>query len=140
MEKNNKNDLIPIIFTVTRLIKKHMASHRKISLFSLTQFKVLDFVAEKETPTMKDVADSLYVTSPSATTIIDHLVKIRELERIYDKKDRRIIHLKLTEKGKKLLATRRKEAITRMNAVLKNLNKKEKTDLANILNKIINNK
>ena len=140
MTNQSKNELISLIFTATRLIKERTVRHGNIDPFSMAQFKVLALVAEKGTPTMKDIADFLYITSPSATAIINRLVKARELERVYDKEDRRIVRLKLTEKGKKSLAEGRKAATARMSKVIESLNEKEKNDLANILAKIINAK
>lgn len=140
MNKQSKNDLISLIFTATRLIRERTAGHGKVDPFSMAQFKVLALVSEKGSPTMKEVADLLYITSPSATAIINRLVKARELERIYDKEDRRIVRLMLTEKGRKSLAERREAVTARMSKVIESLNKKERDDLANILIKIINTK
>ena len=138
MSIQSKNELISLIFTATRLIRERTTRHGNVNPFSMAQFKVLAFVAEKETPTMKDIADFLYITSPSATAIINRLVKARELERVYGKEDRRIVRLKLTERGKKSLAEGREIAIAKMSKVIESLNEKEKNDLANILTKIIN--
>jgi len=140
MSKQSKNNLISLIFTATRLIRERTAGHGKVDPFSMAQFKVLALISEKGSPTMKEVADLLYITSPSATAIINRLVETRELERIYDKKDRRIVRLRLTEKGKKSFVERREVVTARMSKVIESLNEKEKGDLANILTKIINTK
>lgn len=137
MAKKNENDLIALIFTATRLIREQMVGHGKVNPFSLIQFKVLAFVAEKENPTMKDIADFLYITSPSATSIINRLVRAGELERNYDQTDRRIVRLRLTGRGTEALDYGREAAASRMSKVIVNLNEKEIIDFNNILTKII---
>ncbi len=138
MSEQSENKLISLIFTATRLIREHMTGHGKANPFSMAQLKILAFVAEKGTPTMKEVANFLYITSPSATAITNRLVGAEELERIYGKEDRRIVRLKLTKKGGKTLAEGQKVVIARMGKVIKGLNEKEMEDLAIILTKIIN--
>lgn len=140
MNDINKKDLISLIFTATRLIRERTAGHGKFDPFSIAQCKVLAFVAENNLPTMKDVAGFLYITSPSATAIINQLVKAGEIQRIYDQEDRRIVRLRLTEKGDKALVERRKEVSARMSKVLESLTEKDKESFAEILTKIINNK
>jgi DNA-binding MarR family transcriptional regulator len=138
MNKISNNSLISLIFNANRLIREGMGKHGNVDPFSLAQFKVLTLVFEKGSPTMKEIADSLYITSPSATSIINHLVTEKELQRVFDKEDRRIVRLTLTAKGKKTLIIRRKEAAERMNKIIEPLNEKEKNQLASIFTKIIN--
>ena len=138
MNKISNNSFISLIFNASRLIRESTGKHGNVDPFSLAQFKVLTLVSEKSSPTMKEITDSLYITSPSATSIINHLVAEKELQRMFDKEDRRIVRLILTVKCKKTLIIRRKEAAERMNKIIKTLDKKEKSQLVNILTKIIN--
>lgn len=140
MNKKMDDKLLSLIFTATRLIKERTAVYGNFSQISMLQCRIMSFVSEKETPTMKELAEFLYITSPSTTTITNRLVKSKDLERVYDKKDRRVIRLKLTAKGKIDLEKRRKEIFAKMSNVLKSLNEKEKKDFAVILTKIINTK
>ncbi len=137
MTSQRKNNLFPLIFTLVRLIRERTSCHGKENIFSVAQFKILAFIEERERPTMKEIADFLYITSPSATEIISRLVKAGELERIYEKKDHRIIHLILTKQGKKTITDRRKILSKRMEKVFKCLSEEERSDFAAILEKII---
>lgn len=140
MKNYTKNSLISLIFTANRLIRERTAGHGKIDPFSLLQFRVLGFVDEKVAPTMKDIANYLYITSPSATSIINRLVKARELERSFDKDDRRVVRLKLTEIGRKTYERQRENSAVKMNKIIEPLDQEEINNFARILTKIIDTK
>jgi DNA-binding MarR family transcriptional regulator len=53
--------------------------------------------------TMTELANSLMMPKPQLTHVVDPLVKVGVLERRPDEKDRRVINLALTEKGRVLL-------------------------------------
>jgi len=134
---SNNDDLITLIFTTTSIVRKQNAGC--VAPLSLVQLKILSMLATHRSLTMKEIADLLYITPPSATALVNHLVKDKTAERIIDKKDRRLVRLKITPKGKRFLKKQRKEAAKRMNKILSNLNNKEKGELKKILNKIIKN-
>jgi DNA-binding MarR family transcriptional regulator len=69
----------------------------------------MKFIADHTKPKMKDLADYLSITAPSATALINELVKDGFVACTADKSDRRASRLALTMKGK----TELKKAITR---------------------------
>jgi DNA-binding MarR family transcriptional regulator len=56
--------------------------------------------AENMTLTMSALGNALAVSKPNATTIVDKLVTLGFVERVYDPDDRRLIYIKLTKEGK----------------------------------------
>ena len=136
MRHTNIEQLISMIFAVSRLIRERAKYREKIDPFSFLQLETLRYVAEKDNPSMKDVADYLCITPPSATSLINSLVKAGQLERVHDKNDRRFVRLVVTPKGKTALAGGFKKITTRMRRVLSNLNAKEKNGLFKILEKL----
>lgn len=138
MENKNIEELIPLIFTLNRLVREQIAWHWKMDPLSLVQLKILSLILEKGTPTMKEIANSLYITLPSATSAIDRLVKDWQLKRITDENDRRIVRLKIIPKGEEIYNKHHKDIFKRMNEILIELNEKEIMDFTNILTKIIN--
>jgi len=128
--------LVSMIFTTSRLIREHGGNKEKIDHFSVLQMETLRYVDEKENPTMREIADYLCIASPSATSLIDTLVKSRQLERIHDKADRRLVRLAVTPKGKTVLASGFKKITKRIQTVLSNLSEKERVDLIVILEKL----
>ncbi len=136
MPNTNIEQLISLIITTTRLIREHTKHREKIDPLSYLQLGTLRYVAEKNNPPMKDVADHLCITPPSATSLINNLTKMKQLERIYDKDDRRLIRLAITAKGRKTLEDGFKKITIRMQRVLSKLSEKERSDFIKILEKL----
>jgi DNA-binding MarR family transcriptional regulator len=90
---------------ITEIGKKFRDMHRDNPIIPISHVSLhtLKFIAEKKNPTMKELADHLYITPPSVTAIIEPLAEERYLLREPDKTDRRIIRLTLTQKGSELL-------------------------------------
>ena len=129
--------LASLSFSAIRVIREQAAGHGNHNPLSVVQFKILSLISEKGSPTMKEAADMLCITKPSATSAIDRLMKAGQLKRVHDKKDRRVIHLELTEEGKNVLETQRKEIIQKMSKTFEILDEKERIAFADILTKII---
>ena len=87
---------------------------------------------------MKEIADCLMVTAPSATSLINNLMKDAMVERKEEEEDRRIVRITITKKGNEYL---KKEMAAVTNKIRKNLEaltSKEQEQLAKILEKIVN--
>jgi len=77
------------------------------------------------------------VSAPTMTGLIDRLQRIGYVERFRDKKDRRIIFVKVTRNGSKLVQQLKKTIQRRWEVILGYLTVDERTTYANILRKII---
>ena len=86
---------------------------------------------------MHEVAQFLRVSPPSATSLVNTLVKQGEVRRVEDKNDRRTVRLEVTARGHKTLydSARRKHGL--MQDAIKELNEHERMEFRNILEKII---
>lgn len=135
MPHSNIGQLISVIFTVSRLMREHATDQEKIDPFTFLQLETLRYIDEKSDPFMKGIADYLWITPPSATSLINGLVKTRQLERVYDKDDRRMIRLIITAKGKKTLNAGFKKKIKFMKKMFDKLSEKEIDDLIKIFEK-----
>ena len=69
--------------------------------FTFSQMNVMTVLNEKGSMTMRDLANSSGVATPSMTDMITRLVRQKIVIRTGDKEDRRIIRVQLTDKGKK---------------------------------------
>ncbi len=127
------DNIISLLITAGRVIKDRL---REANGVSPTQIWTLRFISERGEPTMKDVADYLSITPPSATAVIENFVEQNLIERILDKQDRRIIRLRLTSKGKMFLDEVSKKASKKMKDLLSKLDKNEINQLKIILEKI----
>ena len=70
---------------------------------SISQAKVLMILSHKESFKMKDITEELGIANSSATEVIDKLIKEELVERFRKPDDRRVVRVKLTEKGRNFI-------------------------------------
>jgi DNA-binding MarR family transcriptional regulator len=107
-------ELIPVIM---REYVKHQVDEFDKLKITMPQFFVLDLVGRKGEEKMSDLAKFINVTTAAMTGIVERLVKNGYVVRVYDPDDRRIIKIKLTPKGAKILKDmiqKRKEITIKM--------------------------
>lgn len=68
--------------------------------FSISQIKVLMILSHNESAKMKDITEALGIANSSATELIDKLIKDELVERYRKNGDRRVVMVKLSEKGR----------------------------------------
>ncbi len=142
MDNGNKtiNHIVSLIFKSSRLIHKHLKKEKKyLDPFSVLRLEVLHYVSEKKNPLMKEVANYFCITPPSATSLVNPLIKSRMLKRVSDKSDRRAIRLFITPKGVRKLKDGFGKIQNSMRKILVRLNKKEQENLIKILKKLSEN-
>ncbi len=96
---------------------------------SMLHGQILRFVVEKKSVTMKDLAQHLSITPPSATSITESLVKKGWLERETDKVDRRVVRIHVTTAGRAMMRKVRKSIERAWEDVLKSMNASQKKHL-----------
>ena len=94
-------------------------SKRLKSDFNLSQLKAMSAFRgdEGKDHTMGELSRNIQVTMPSMTEMIDGLEELGIAERWRDDNDRRVVRVKLTEKGKQM----RKEYMARRRQELENI-------------------
>jgi DNA-binding MarR family transcriptional regulator len=85
--------------------------------FSVSQLRVLGFVSRTPGASVSDVANHLDVTIPSASALVDRLVKKQLIRRVDDPNERRKVLLTITEIGSTVL----EESHTRAQEIMANL-------------------
>ncbi len=131
------DEIISLIFATRRILHEQLTVQTGEN-FSFLQFTTLRFIKEKK-PLMKEVADFLAITPPSATSLIRTLAQSDMIRRNADKNDRRIIRLEITVKGEVQMKKWREKMAKHMKNNLKKLNAKEQNELIKILTKITHN-
>ena len=71
-------------------------------VISLPQMVILGFLYKKHSCTMSNIAGILSVSMSAATGLVDRMIKNNFLKRKRSAKDRRIVRIALTPKGKKI--------------------------------------
>ncbi len=140
MSRIDTGQLITRIFSVSRVMFERIHSGSRPSAgASFLQAATLKFIAAMDGPTMKQTAAFLRVKPPSATSIIDGLIRDGLVTRRSDGRDRRSVRLALTARGRAELTRcfRAKAALLRR--VLRPLSAAERAQLASILEKLSRN-
>ena len=118
-----------------RQLSHESMQNEREGCFSFLQLVTLRHIKEKN-PLMKDVADFLAITPPSATSLVNILTEAGLVSRSTDGSDRRIVRLAITEKGEENLEQWHKKISSHMRKRLEVLDKKEQDDLVRILTKL----
>ncbi len=138
MKNDNTDSLIEMMFRTFRLLKGEMSFTKKLTHLSILQIQALVFVKFQKRVSMSDIADNFHIELPSATSLLKKLSEQKLVEREEDRKDRRIVLVKLTEKGRALLEEALKERRKKLEKVLSYLSEKERRELMSILKTLQN--
>jgi DNA-binding MarR family transcriptional regulator len=99
--------------------------------FSLprSHYILLAVLKEKKTATMSEICNILYISKPNLTSIIDSLIERKLVKREYDKKDRRIIRIQITEKGEETMKMKKIFIKNELKSIFEKLNEKDMDNL-----------
>lgn len=81
MGTNSTEKIASLFFSVSRSLKHKLDLSSPLFQLPLAHTETLRLVSEQKRVTMKQVADFLAITPPSATALIDHLVKAGYIQR-----------------------------------------------------------
>ncbi len=89
---------------VADIIEQRLLERVANGQVTASQMKLMKLVAMTDSYTLGDVASFLRVSNAAASKAVDRLVRRDLLERSEDQKDRRVMHLALTQAGRRLQA------------------------------------
>ncbi len=136
MKKDINRELFETIINVYKLIKKNYQVLKDTNI-SMIQLHCLIYINKNKNCSLKQIAKNFSVTLPSATDLVNKLILLKLIIRKEDKKDRRLINLSLTKKGKKLIKKILEKNNQCFSSLINKLNIKEKKQLLEILKKIL---
>ena len=137
MAQKTLDQLIATLFATHRIIHEQTRSSVRIDPATLVQLQALHYISGAKSPTMREVARHLHITPPSATSLINTLVRTGLSARAPDSKDRRVIRLAVTPKGERAMARGFEKMKGGMRRVFSRLNEDEQRRLIQILEKIL---
>jgi DNA-binding MarR family transcriptional regulator len=134
MKKNldDSDRIISLSHSFHRLLRSRMGDFKKIGINPL-QLHAMVIVMENDGLTMREFADHLLITSPSATSFIDRLVKLKWVSRKADPKNRKLVRLSTTALGRKSVESALKYQRTAMRSILSLLSSTDRKQFARIL-------
>lgn len=94
----NSYDFAKVWYKVSRDMKVHMDAQLAPTLTE-SQLNVLEFIMSRDQVKPSDLTDFLATTPAAITTLMDRMEKSGLIVRERDTHDRRIVWLKLTQKG-----------------------------------------
>jgi len=100
---------------------------------SLSHLEVLKIVAERGNPSLKDVARQLRITPPTASVLVEALVRKKLLTREASVGDRRTVRIGLAPAANQLFASLHEKKFSLFKKMLSRLNRADQKKLVEIL-------
>ncbi len=132
MPNNEIEQIINLMFDAKRLTQFNLGKQE----FSPLHMRTLYFIANNSKVVMKDIADLFGITPPSATSLVNGMVKSGLIKRSARETDRRVVQLKITSKGSSLLTTGFAHFKKRIRQALSSLTSQERKMLFGIMKKL----
>ena len=129
------NDVLSNLFQEIMAIEGRALITEEFSDISNNDMHIIEAVGIEEPRNMSTVAAKLMVTVGTLTTAVNSLVKKAYISRVRSEKDRRIVLLSLTDKGRRAYDHHRKFHEEMIHALMKDLSEEE----ANVLVKALQN-
>lgn len=106
---------------IEKLITQRMLDESFEQQVTPSQLVALRYLSLNESSLMSDVAEGLGISFPAATKTIDRLVRKGLANRAEDSSDRRVVRIRLTDRGKGLVSDIYRERRRRLGTVLERL-------------------
>jgi len=137
MSQFNENvlELESILRSVSILLKKRLIAILKEFEITPSQFRALIILKKKNKTKMKHLVKKMHRKPPTATGIIDRLVKKGLVQRSGSKKDRRIVNVELTNKGQKLVEKIREKSLEKLQDDIEGFSENEINQFIDLLKK-----
>jgi DNA-binding MarR family transcriptional regulator len=136
-KRSSTEKIISLMFNLGRSInKQYFEENRKEGKLSILQVETLRYIREEKEVLMKDLAKHLFIAPPSATSLVDDLVKAKLLGRVGNKQDRRTTATYLTAKGKRTLKDVLNKKMEKVGKMINKLTAREKKLLLSIFEKL----
>lgn len=130
------NLLVKLFNDILRIEEKSLKKSAELSNLSVTEIHTIEAIGEKEERTMSEVANDLGITVGTLTTAINKLIKKEYVERRRIEEDRRIVLIKLTEKGKRARYLHKEFHNEMIKATMEKLDKDEEAVLIRSLDNL----
>ena len=129
------NDVLSNLFQEIMAVEGRALITEEFSDITNNDMHIIEAVGIGDPRNMSTVAAKLMVTVGTLTTAVNSLVKKAYISRVRSEKDRRIVLLSLTDKGRQAYDHHRKFHEDMIHAVMKDLSEEE----ANVLVKALKN-
>lgn len=136
MDEKYVNQPYLVLMETTKAIQERIRGEMIKHKLNVTEFSVLEILYIKRKQTIRQIGNSILVSSGSMTYIIDKLEQKGLLNRHACHKDRRVIHVMLTDDGNHLMKKIIPNYRDLVNYIFGSLNEEESQKLVSILKKV----
>jgi DNA-binding MarR family transcriptional regulator len=143
MDKDILDSVAFDLFSTLPLV--HRSISRKLIKTVVTSFKediapphfqIMKLLEEAGTLHVAEIGERLQIARPQMTHLIDRLVELDIVERETNEEDRRMLNIRLKDKGKSIIKSRDKQVINATREALSGLTDDELKQLSMSLNNI----
>lgn len=136
MAKTKEAELPLLIMNAGRLLVQRLHCSGERCGVSMLHLKIMAFISLHQSASMKQIAEFLGITPPSATVLVNRLVRSGELKRLQGKDDKRTVLVAATPAGRRGILRHRQAMSKRLGTVLGRLSADEKIQLASTLKRL----
>ena len=139
MKNTELQKLTSLLFATRRLVRQRTAVHGAANPYTWLQMESLGFIEEHDGPAMQEIAAYLHITAPSASSLVNKLVKSGFVRRKAGA-DKRAVRLYASAKGKGELLRGRKAAAGALQGVFSVLPSRDMKELIRVLSRVAGEK
>ena len=125
-----------LFFATRQRIREKLAADDCDDPNAWVRHEALYFIATHNGPTMRDVALFLHIRPSSATSLVGHLMRSGLVERKVDKKDKRVVRMFPSLRGRTVLKRYDARSLKAMGEVFSVLSKRKMEELIVLLETI----
>lgn len=130
--------IIDLSFELGRIFRHKMVTVvRNGEPVNFLQMHALVLIRKKPGITMKELAESLHITSPSATSFVNRLAALTWVRRDHDDKNRKLVRLSVTAAGDKIILSKMTGRRRELRRIIGLLPEKERAAMAVILKHLL---
>ncbi|MFB0918048.1 MAG: MarR family transcriptional regulator [Clostridiaceae bacterium] len=140
MDNNRKvlNHLFVNVFNQILRIEEKVIKQQTVLNLTVNEMHTIEAIGKYTSKNMSEVAELLNITTGTLTISVNRLIEKGYVERMRDEDDRRIVRIKLTDKGMKAFDKHEEYHEEMVNTVLSNLSDEEAEVLSRTLISISN--
>ncbi len=132
MKDRNFKELTSLFFEMKQTIRANLPQSQT-DPNAWMRSETLRFIEQHESPTMREIAERLRITAPSATSLIRMLSSLGWIRREPTGADKRVVRIALTAAGRREVARYNRQAERTMRKVFSRLPEKDIRHLKRIL-------
>lgn len=136
-QQSMEEEILHIMFRLGRMFARRRHQENGEPELSMLQLQALIFIAERQSCSMSDLAGEFQIGLPSATALVDRLVRADLLSRAEDPNDRRVTRVRLTAAGRERLRRLRDREVSELRTVIDNVSVEDRQALVRIMTHVL---